>query len=315
MSQNKINRSEIVFMYDVKFGNPNGDPLDENRPRIDEATHRNIISDVRLKRTIRDYLYNFCRFDGESDKGDIFVRQIENDKGDVQKAEERAKMFKSNGGQILSSCIDIRLFGGVIPLGKGNKSIQLTGPVQFKIGSSLHEVDDIHVKGTGAFASSEEKTTKTFREEYVLPYSFILFEGIVNENNAKKTCLTSSDTNYLLKGLWNGTKMLITRSKYEHTPRVLIKINYKTEFHIGDLDSLFSLKIIDEKKEEIKLRGINEFSVNLDKFLETLEKSKEHIQDVEYLVDERVLFTKNDEKTELKTELQNFNGKLIKFEE
>ena len=51
MVQNEINRSEIVFMYDVKFGNPNGDPLDENRPRIDEATHRNLVSDVRLKRT------------------------------------------------------------------------------------------------------------------------------------------------------------------------------------------------------------------------------------------------------------------------
>ena len=50
------NRHEIVFVYDVKDGNPNGDPMDSNKPRMDVATGINIVSDVRLKRTIRDYL-------------------------------------------------------------------------------------------------------------------------------------------------------------------------------------------------------------------------------------------------------------------
>lgn len=53
------NRSEIVFLYDVTDANPNGDPMDENRPRIDEETEINIVTDVRLKRTIRDYLRDY----------------------------------------------------------------------------------------------------------------------------------------------------------------------------------------------------------------------------------------------------------------
>ncbi len=53
------NRSEIVFLYDVSDANPNGDPIDEDKPRIDQQTDLNIVTDVRLKRTIRDYLRDF----------------------------------------------------------------------------------------------------------------------------------------------------------------------------------------------------------------------------------------------------------------
>ena len=55
MSELLRNRSELVFLYDAKDINPNGDPMDENKPRIDEETGNNMVTDVRLKRTIRDY--------------------------------------------------------------------------------------------------------------------------------------------------------------------------------------------------------------------------------------------------------------------
>lgn len=53
------NRSELLFLYDVTDSNPNGDPIDENKPRIDEETGNNFVTDVRLKRTIRDYLHDY----------------------------------------------------------------------------------------------------------------------------------------------------------------------------------------------------------------------------------------------------------------
>ena len=59
MSEIIKDRSEILFLYDIRDGNPNGDPMDENKPRIDEETGVNIVTDVRLKRTIRDYLHDF----------------------------------------------------------------------------------------------------------------------------------------------------------------------------------------------------------------------------------------------------------------
>ena len=111
MSEPIKNRSEILFLYDIRDGNPNGDPMDENKPRIDEETGVNLVTDVRLKRTIRDYLYNFKA-------QEIFVREIVYDaqNGYIQDGKKRAKDFEEKAERILNECIDVRLFGGVIPL-------------------------------------------------------------------------------------------------------------------------------------------------------------------------------------------------------
>ncbi len=66
-----IHDGDILYLYDAKLTNPNGDPDDENRPRMDEATGRNLVSDVRLKRYLRDYWLDA----GE----DIWVRRTEQD--------------------------------------------------------------------------------------------------------------------------------------------------------------------------------------------------------------------------------------------
>ena len=74
------NRSEILFLYDVTYANPNGDPVDENKPRIDEETEINIVTDVRLKRTIRDYLNDY--------KGqDIFIIESRDENGNLRTKE------------------------------------------------------------------------------------------------------------------------------------------------------------------------------------------------------------------------------------
>jgi CRISPR-associated protein Csh2 len=96
------NRSEILFLYDVKDANPNGDPVDENKPRIDEETGVNIVTDVRLKRTVRDYLYEY--------KGqEVFIREIRKEDGKLKTKEERLDDF--GDASIIDRCIDIRLFG------------------------------------------------------------------------------------------------------------------------------------------------------------------------------------------------------------
>jgi len=163
-------RSELVFLYDIKDANPNGDPLDANKPRIDEETGINLVTDVRLKRTIRDYFFDYKGYDGTNGK-DIFVREKENEDGSIQDGKTRAKDFEENPKKVLDECIDVRLFGGVIPL--TGDSITYTGPVQFQMGRSLHPVELKYIKGTGAFASGAGKSKKTFREEYVVPYSLI----------------------------------------------------------------------------------------------------------------------------------------------
>src|SRR5438105_10981576 len=79
-------RSEILFLYDITDANPNGDPNDENRPRMDLESGRAKVSDVRLKRTIRDYLHDYG-------SEEIFCRQIEKADGTIQEGKDRAEDF------------------------------------------------------------------------------------------------------------------------------------------------------------------------------------------------------------------------------
>ena len=311
-------RSEILFCYDVTDANPNGDPLDGNKPRIDEETKTNIVTDVRLKRTVRDYLCDYKGYDGKKDK-DIFVREIKLEKGGLQDGKTRAKDFNNKTTEITEKCIDIRLFGGVIPLEEktekkdnkknqeavteeqksllddnsekkdsGNsKSITYTGPVQFKMGRSLNKVELKYIQGTGAFASKEGKSQKTFREEYVLPYSFIAFHGIINEKAAEATNLTEEDVKEFMEALWNGTKNLISRSKFGQMPRFLLKVTYKNPgYFIGDLEKKIKLvaKTSDEGEiNDYKIRSTNDFALDLSELIKTLDDF-EKIEKVEYCI-------------------------------
>ena len=300
-------RSEIIFCYDIKDVNPNGDPLDSNKPRVDEETGENLVTDVRVKRTVRDFLFEYKGHNVDGEK-DIFVREIvyDKEKGFINDGKKRAKNFQEEADKILNSCIDIRLFGGVLPL--SNDSITFTGPIQLQMGRSMHKVNPQYIKGTGAFASGEGKKQATFREEYMLSYSFINFYGIVNENAAKHTKLTNEDVNEFLEGLWEGTKNLISRSKFGQMPRLLIKVNYNSNgFYIGDINK--SIKLLSEKNDE-ELRGVEDFKVDFTELARLLEKYSEKIENIEYKVDDRLQIAKNGDKFDIEKLLE---GKMVEI--
>lgn len=283
MSKVLENRSEFIFLYDIKDANPNGDPLEGNKPRIDEETGYNLVTDVRIKRTSRDYLYTYEGYNGEEGK-DIFIREINSEKSGIQDGKTRAKNFGEDAEQILKSCIDIRMYGGVIPL--NNNSITYTGPIQLQMGRSMHAVEVQYIKGTGAFASKDGKKNATFREEYILPYSLINVHGIINEQAAQATQLTDDDVVLFTKSLWEGTKNLITRSKFGQMPRLLVKVNYNQKgFFIGDIQKL--IKLVSNKKDE-QIRDIDEIKIDVTLLAKALSKNSDKIESVEYKIDERL---------------------------
>lgn len=277
-------REEFLFLYDVTDANPNGDPLDENKPRIDEETGSNIVTDVRLKRTIRDFLFNFKGYNGKDGK-DIFVRTIESEDGGIQDGKERASNFEDSGDEIIDKCIDIRLFGGVLPL-EGD-SIKFTGPVQLKMGRSLHGVELKHIRGTGAFASKKGAKQQTFREEYILPYSLIAFYGVINENAAQETGLTEEDVEEFYEAMWSGTKNLISRSKMGHNPRLLIRLSHQEPyFFIGDLDKYVAIDT-DGLADE-KIRDIADVKINLQELSNIVDKHEEKVADIKIKKGDRI---------------------------
>jgi len=275
------NRSEFLFIYDVKDANPNGDPLDENKPRIDEESGQVLVTDVRLKRTIRDYLATV--------KGlDVFIIEMRDENGNLKTKEDRTSDFEDNPDTILEKCIDMRLFGATTAI--KNKTITWTGPVQFKFGRSLHKIDGpILIKGTTVMPSQEGKKQGTFREEWIVPYALIAFYGVANEYAAQTTHLTEEDLNLMVEAMWNGTKDLITRSKFGQMSRLLLRIVYKEglNFYIGELDRLVKW-IPEQRLREEQLRDISEGVLDISDLISNIEKNKDKIERIEIKVHERL---------------------------
>ncbi len=295
MSSTINKKTEILFLYDIENANPNGDPMNENRPRFDAETGTALVSDVRLKRTVRDYWFDYEGFNGKEGK-DIFVRELMyNDDKDPQKkyvqdGKRRADNFKSDEEIILDTCIDIRVFGGVIPL--KNDSITLTGPVQFQMGRSLNKVEIITEQGTGAFASGEKKGQATFRTEYKLPYAIIGFNGIVNDKAAEKSKMTEEDLQLLLKGIWEGTKNLISRSKFGQRPLLLLAVTFSDSYYLGGMRQ--KLKLVSEMNEEA-IRSVNDYSVDVTGLFESLKKVSDKIESLYVVVADELKLVNNGE--------------------
>ncbi len=297
----KVNqRIEILFLYDVSFNNPNGDPLDENKPRIDYNTNYNIVTDVRLKRTIRDYIL-------EHKKMDIFVKEEREENNELKSKEKKIKELggNSNKESLLEKFIDIRLFGCTIAVEKN--TIALTGPVQFKFGRSLHKVDLQYIKGTTVMPSGEGKQQGTMTSKYILPYSLISFYGVINEKAAEtqNINLTYQDIDILFESMWNGTNSLATTSKIGHRSVMLMAIYYKpgTFYQIGNLDHLIEIKS-DKKDEEI--RKIDEYILITDRLIEKLTEAKDKIEKVKIKYIPELKLSKEIEGNEILTENFNF---------
>ncbi len=314
------NRSEILFIYDVTDANPNGDP-DENKPRIDEETGVNIVTDVRLKRTIRDYLHDFK-------EQEIFVREERETDGRLKTKESIYETYGSPD-EVIKRCIDIRLFGGTFALkkkeGKKKKeaheseeeepterAFAITGPVQFKFGRSLHRVGEpTFIRGTTVMPSAEKKSAGTFWEGYILPYSLIAFYGIINENAAKDTGLTEKDVELLLDGIWNGTKNLITRSKVGQIPRLLLQVIYKEKnYHIGELDH--RVKIISDKRDE-EIRRIEDVKLDVTELASVLEENKGKIEKIRYKKDKYLQLIKDGNPIEIENMVPGINYEEMNF--
>jgi len=293
MSKIVSNRSEIVFLYDVKDNNPNGDPLDENKPRIDEETMVNLVTDVRLKRTVRDYLNDYREVP-------VFIKESRKEDGTLKTKENRLDEEKIDSAEkLLEQYVDMRLFGATTAI--KDKTITFTGPVQFKIGRSLHKVKLAFMKGTTVMPSKEGAKQGTFTEQYILPYSLIGFYGIVNENAAKTTGLTEADVELLLDGLWNGTKNLISRSKVGQMPRLLLKVDYnESNYHIGGLSSLIRLKTSIPDQE---IRDPSQYRLDITELVSTLKANASKIMGIGVAVDKSLVFETSGSVVDLKAAL------------
>jgi CRISPR-associated protein Csh2 len=290
MSPLLTSRREFLFLYDIKMGNPNGDP-DENRPRVlPDGTH--YVTDVRLKRFVRDYL--------KSQGRDILVDTIEgkttNLTGRVagylkeknQKQCEGADLVKI----LLDAFIDARLFGSSFAFKKqdnwepSTEPKTLTGAVQIQHGEVRHAVREVDIHGTSVFGSDVEKTQGTFTSYFGLRYAMIAFHGVANEHSAKLSKMTDDDYDTLLKALWYSVRSAAnTRTKRGQVPHLLLSVEYKPgeEFQFGRLSDYVKLSPRDGKAE-LDWASPQDFVVDLSTLVGRIKTQSSRIERIRYCV-------------------------------
>lgn len=301
--QTLSNRHEFLFLYDIKMGNPNGDP-DENRPRVlPDGTY--YVTDVRLKRFARDFM--------KSQGKDILVDNIEgkttNLTGRVVDYLQKHNKKEANGEELvnilLDAFIDARLFGSSFAFKTeevGSESGReakwqpvpktMTGAVQLNMGEVLHKAEEVDIHGTSIFASSQDKTQGTFTTYFALRYALIGFSGVANEHSAEISRMSDEDYEYLLKAMWHGVRVCgNTRTKVGQIPHLLIDIKYKQgeEFQFGRMHDYVKMVAANGKDEKV-WASPEDYKLDMSLILERLEEQKNRIATVRYAKSQDIQF-------------------------
>ena len=294
-------KSEIIFLYESKYSMPNGDPF-TGEQRYDEETKKVLVSDVRIKRFIRDYLHNI----GET----IYVindkEQMEgNESGSAARVKSLRKKFdaelkeaglkKDDGLFLLTKCIDVRLFGGISTEKGANAN--LTGPVQFALlNPSLNSVDLRMHQNTSVFSSDVTKAGGAIGTTSLVPYSMNQIHGWINPFAAELSGLTDEDVKTMFKALWESINNANTRSKSNQSSLLLIQIVYTNQTDkVYGTDRLISYT--SEKRDE-QFRDISDVEFNFDTLKEVVSSDK--IKEVRYY----------SESKDIKEKLKTIGGKL-----
>lgn len=215
------NRYDFVYLFDCTDSNPNGDPDAANAPRLDPQTMQGLVSDVAIKRKIRNYVYlSKLGPDGTPAEGyDLHVkhgtvlndnirkacdgtglRRREDDaKSDKEKAKYRPREEIARlQGWLCQQFYDIRTFGSV--LSTGPNAGQLRGPVQISFARSIDPVLSMDISITRICGTDEQKATEMGRKA-AIPYGLYRCYGFVSAHLAQQTGFSEEDLNLLFRAL------------------------------------------------------------------------------------------------------------------
>ena len=287
--ENLKNRIDFVYIFDVQNGNPNGDPDAANAPRVDAEDMHGIVTDVCLKRKVRNYVQTKVSEDDKNEyqEGyDIFVKdkavldalvekiydyesvKIIKDKDkkteEVKKKEEAKKLLCKN-------YFDIRTFGQVIAT--PGKQDQVRGPIQLTFARSVDEITPRPLSITRCAVQKEEKNSdtddvrqkeRTMGRKNIVPYGLYVCHGFVSANLAKQTGFSEED----LELFWDALKNMfdVDRSAARGLMSAQKLIVFKHESALGNApaNKLFDLVKV-EKVCDGTPRSFSDYTVTIDK--------------------------------------------------
>ena len=265
------NRIDFVYIFDVQDGNPNGDPDAGNLPRVDAETGMGLVTDVCLKRKVRNYVQTAK---GQANGYDIFIKEKAvlntlidkaHDDSEVKAAKDKteaARMF------MCKNYYDIRTFGAVMSTGKN--AGQVRGAIQLTFARSVDTIATAEHSITGMAVATEKVADKqnggnrTMGRKATVPYGLYVCHGFVSANLAQQTGFSEED----LELFWDALKIMfdIDRSAARGLMSAQELIVFKHDSVLGNApaNKLFDLVKV-EKVCDGAPRSFSDYRVTIDK--------------------------------------------------
>ena len=278
--ENLKNRIDFVYIFDVQNGNPNGDPDAANAPRVDAEDMHGIVTDVCLKRKVRNYVQTIVAEDDKNEyqEGyDVFVKDkavldalvekiydYESVKiiKDKDKKKEEVKKKEEAKNLLCKNYFDIRTFGQVIAT--SGKQDQVRGPIQLTFARSVDEITPRPLTITRCAVTKEEKKERTMGRKNIVPYGLYVCYGFISANLAKQTGFSEED----LALFWDALKNMfdVDRSAARGLMSAQKLIVFKHDSVLGNApaNKLFDLVKV-EKVCDGAPRSFSDYTVTIDK--------------------------------------------------
>ena len=278
------NRYDFVILFDVENGNPNGDPDAGNMPRVDPETSYGLVTDVCLKRKIRNYVetlkedaegYRIYIKDGfplnRSDKAAMAALGIDDDLKAAKKSDP--DIDRRLRDYMCKNYFDIRTFGAVMTtFVKGALNCgQVRGPVQIGFARSVDPIVPQEVTITRVAitteADAENKATEIGRK-HIVPYALYRAEGFVSANLARKTTGFSEDD---LKLLWQAILNMFENDRSAARGKMAVRelIVFKHDYELGNAPSykLFDAVTVSKNDGVDVPRCYRDYTVTVDEHI------------------------------------------------
>lgn len=244
------NRIDFVYIFDVQDGNPNGDPDAGNLPRVDAETGMGLVTDVCLKRKVRNYVQIAKEL---SDGYDIFIKEKAVLDSLVEKVYKIPEVSKSDNKKDIAKKVlcqnyyDIRTFGAVIATSK--KQDQVRGPIQMTFARSVDSIITSDHAITRMAVTKEEDLRKerTIGRKAIVPYGLYVCHGFISANLAKQTGFTEEDLQLFFEALRNMFDIDRSASRGLMSAQKLIVFRHSSALGNAPANKLFDLVQISRK--------------------------------------------------------------------
>jgi CRISPR-associated protein Csd2 len=273
------NRYDFLFLFDAQDANPNGDPDAGNLPRLDVETGQGLVTDVCLKRKIRNFVQTTKKNEGEHriyfTEGEVHNRQhdeaySETGHGELSAADKKKPTPKIKDKATAWMCenyYDVRTFGAV--MSTEVNCGQVRGPVQISFARSIDPIVSSEHAITRSSVTNEKdlKKERTMGRKFTIPYGLYKAQGFVNPFLAEQTGFSDDDLELFFQAVENAFQFdqSAARPAGSMSPRGLIIFKHDSQLGNAHSHKLFDAVTV-KKKEGVEVpRSFSDYEVTIDR--------------------------------------------------